>query len=194
MAKKDIWNLDELGITPQTTIAELMARPPYSTTEDKHGHEIMIGAKFPKTIARWVETILERPGTPYKLKADLARDALMLGLCIISLRHKISEEWKLNEQLALMTSRAEDARRAVEQEAQFVIEIKSMVQLGTLGKDTAKNHVIERLDKLDSILLDKTSDKNVRSRAEIAKDALIKKLVAEGIDWLLSDTAWAIKS
>jgi hypothetical protein len=111
MAKRDTWDLDDTGLTPETPLSVLMEYLPYTTSEDKKGHDIFLGARFPKDIAHWLAEIKEDSAKVYKTNSDIVRDAVHLGLLIISLRAKNVERWKTLS--ALMQARAalfEEAR------------------------------------------------------------------------------------
>jgi len=94
------WETDTEGLTSDTALSELIERVPYKTTEDKQGHDSFLGARFPKQFTRWVDSIRELSGSPYQNRADVVRDAIYLGLVIISLRHNLSPNWRTMEKLA----------------------------------------------------------------------------------------------
>lgn len=81
----------------------LMKSPPFIMSEDVKGHDVVIGARVPKWFERWITEILEHGGTFYRIKSDVVRDALYLGLQILALRLG-SEEWKVEEAIAKVIS------------------------------------------------------------------------------------------
>lgn len=88
---KDSWNLDgeNLILTPDTPCSALFDLPPYTSSEDKLGHEVFLGAKFPKSFAIRVAKVRESSGGHYTVNADVARDAINIGLRVIEDRLKL---------------------------------------------------------------------------------------------------------
>lgn len=98
---KDTWSLDGEGLTltPDTPCSELFDLPPYTSSEDKKGHEIFLGARFPKSFARRVAQLRESSGEHYSVGADVVRDAINIGLSVIEGRLK-QPGWGIERLLA----------------------------------------------------------------------------------------------
>jgi len=88
---KDSWSLDGEGLilTRDTPCSVLFDLPPYTSSEDKHGHELFLGAKFPKSFGSRVAKLRESSGGHYSVNADVVRDAINLGLRVIEDRLKL---------------------------------------------------------------------------------------------------------
>jgi len=99
MGEKE-WETEEERLSPSSPIQRLIDLPVYRSSEDKKGHEVFLGAKFPKGVGRWVEELRENPNTPYKINADVVRDALYIGLQVLNLRYKLDPSWIIEEALA----------------------------------------------------------------------------------------------
>lgn len=72
----------------EITIQALIDRRPFNIAEDKRGHEVTLGAKFPKGLARVVDVLRYSPATPYQTNSDVIRDATSLGLDILKIRYQ----------------------------------------------------------------------------------------------------------
>jgi len=94
----DTWNLDS-SLSPDTPLEELIQWKPYTSSEDKKGHEVFLGAKFPKSFQRWVTRLREASAGRYVVNADVVRDAIYLGLTIISLRLQ-QKQWDVERMVA----------------------------------------------------------------------------------------------
>jgi len=92
---KDTWSLDsEIGnLDADTPLSVLIGYKAYTSSQDKKGHEAFLGAKFPKEFARWRTRLRERSEI-YQTNADVVRDAIYLGLIIISLRNNSLAQWR----------------------------------------------------------------------------------------------------
>jgi hypothetical protein len=101
----DSWELDDGTLSLTTPLSVLVDRKPYTTSEDKKGHDVFLGAKFPKVFQRWVSELKERPGSPYQTNADVVRDAIYLGLQILSLRAKQSTVWNIQAAITQQEAR-----------------------------------------------------------------------------------------
>jgi len=101
----DSWELDDGTLSLTSPLSVLVDRKPYTTSEDKKGHDAFLGAKFPKTFYRWVTELKETPGSPYRTNADVVRDSIYLGLQILSLRSKQSSSWKVQAAITQQEAR-----------------------------------------------------------------------------------------
>ena len=97
---KDSWGLGEdIGLTPDTPLSVLTGLPPYTTSEDKKGHEVFLGAKFPKIFTYWATKLKESSGGHYGVTADVVRDAIYIGFSVIDLRLK-EQGWEVERLIA----------------------------------------------------------------------------------------------
>lgn len=98
---KDSWGLDGEGLTltRDTPCSVLFDLPPYTSSEDKKGHEVFLGARFPKSFAHRVAKLRESSGEHYSVGADVVRDAINIGLRVIEDRLK-QPGWGMERLLA----------------------------------------------------------------------------------------------
>ena len=101
----DSWELDDGTLSLTSPLSVLVDRKPYTTSEDKKGHDAFLGAKFPKTFYRWVTELKEAPGSPYRTNADVVRDSIYLGLQVLSLRAKQSSTWNVQAAITQQEAR-----------------------------------------------------------------------------------------
>ena len=144
--KKEDWETEEPEISPNEPIQKLVDLPVYKSSQDKHGHEVFLGAKFPKNIGRWVQAILERESSPYEIRSDVVRDAIYLGLRILNIRYKLDHRWMVEEKLARIRSRVANEALFYEQELQYLRELGTMYKNGY--REQAKKELKEYLENL----------------------------------------------
>jgi hypothetical protein len=167
---RDSWELDDSGLTPETPLSVLMDYLPYTTSEDKKGHDVFLGAKFPKNIGHWLSEIKEDSANVYKVNSDVVRDAVHLGLLIISLRTKKLDRWKTLS--ALMQARA-----ALFEEARIYRECEEVAE----DAATLVDH-----DDLDAAIQHlQTFRDGLRSYASKYERALQKALASRRVHGLL---------
>ena len=107
--KPEEWVVDEgYDLTPDMPIKALMDRKPFKLSEDKKGHDVTLGARFPKSFDRWVEKIKEVKGSPYKIKSDVVRDCVYIGLLVLNMRYNLDPDWKIEARLAEEKSKIQD--------------------------------------------------------------------------------------
>lgn len=149
----DEWELDAAPLDANTPLSVLINKPVYKLGEDKKGHDMFLGARFPKEVGRWVQRILEKKGSPYVVRSDVTRDAIMLGLQILSLRYDLSPEWKALEQLAEISSILEDETSVYKIEGEFASNLRKLVDNGrvTLAKELLARKV-DTLNRLEHAL------------------------------------------
>jgi hypothetical protein len=130
----DTWELDDGTLTLTSPMSVLVNRRPYTSTEDKKGHEAFLGAKFPKQFQRWVTELKELPGSPYRTNADVVRDAIHLGLQIISLRSKQSEVWSVQAAISQQKARMFQHPRIYQEVREILEQLEVLVD----GRDEAQ--------------------------------------------------------
>jgi hypothetical protein len=126
----DTWELDDSNLSLTSPLSVLVDRRPYTSSEDKKGHEIFLGAKFPKSFQRWVTELKEAPGSDYRTNADVVRDAIHLGLQIITLRAKQSALWSVQSAIAQQKARTFQHTRIYREVEEIVEQLDIMVKAG----------------------------------------------------------------
>lgn len=138
------------GLTTDTPISALVDLPPYRKSEDKRGHDTFLGARFPKDFARWAAYLKEALPGHYNIQADVVRDALQLGLKVISLRTTSNPtEWQIVEKLARLEAQAFAAAEAYRRVDKIVNDLKVLTENRRVQE--AKDAVRDYLDTLDGL-------------------------------------------
>jgi hypothetical protein len=126
----DTWELDDGNLSLISPLSTLVNRRPYTSTEDKKGHEVFLGAKFPKSFQRWVTELKEAPGSDYRTNADVVRDAIHLGLQVISLRAKQSALWGVQAAIAQQQARIFQHTRIYREVDEIAEQLGILVKAG----------------------------------------------------------------
>ena len=126
----DTWELDDGNLSLTSPLSVLVNRRPYTSSEDKKGHEVFLGAKFPKSFQRWVTELKEAPGSDYRTNADVVRDAIHLGLQVISLRAKQSALWSVQSAIAQQQARTFQHTRIYREVEEIVEQLDILVKAG----------------------------------------------------------------
>jgi len=137
----DTWQVDSFELTPKDTLDKLMSLKPYKQAQDKKGHGVFFGAWFPKDAGRRVEKIREEG--PYVTTSDVIRDAIYLGLQILSLRYEKDDAWQADMLLTKMANDAEWEARVYDEEESFASSLDKLCRNG--DKDYAAQLLRERI-------------------------------------------------
>lgn len=150
--KSTDWSLEapELGISLNDPISVLVGKKPYKTTQDKHGHDVFLGAKFPKTFLRTVAKIRNVPGSPYEINADVVRDAIHLGLIIILMRCQDNSDWNQIAALASISSRMAELAEMASRISEVVESVESLCSAGWTQRAKADiSDLVKALEAFD---------------------------------------------
>lgn len=93
------------------TLEQLLSRKPFKEGKDEHGHSIQVSVRVPEWFGRKVAKIMELPGSPYELRTDFYRDAVMIGSQVIALRVKRVEDWAADNKMAQIADAAHEGMR-----------------------------------------------------------------------------------
>jgi len=128
MTSKDSWVTDGQGLSLSDTLDKLTSQSPFKRSEDKRGHDVPMGSRFPKDVARWITRIKETG--QYQTSSDAIRDAVWLGLQILSLRYEEDPEWQVYLQAMKMDNDTAWEARTYEQEESFANNLETFVKNG----------------------------------------------------------------
>lgn len=127
----DEFELEQVGLSAHDPISLLVKRSPYQHSQDKQGHEAFLGARFPKTVRRWVQKIKELDKAEhYETEADVTRDAIHLGLLVLWMRVKSDPEWKIEDKLWQNASEAAERAQIKKRETAFVESLSALCHDG----------------------------------------------------------------
>jgi len=128
MTSKDSWVTDGPGLSLSDTFDKLTAQPPFKRSEDKKGHDVPMGVRVPKDVGRWITRVKE--AGPYQTTSDAMRDAVWLGLQILSLRYEKDPEWQVYLQAMRMDNDTAWEAATYEEEEKFVNNLETFVKNG----------------------------------------------------------------
>jgi hypothetical protein len=169
---EDTWGT-KVELTGDTKLEVLFDWTPYTSSEDKKGHEVFLGAKFPKSFAPRVTRLREAAADHYKTNADVVRDAISIGLEVIGARLK-QPGWEIERLLTRQRAKIfEHARiyRAIEE---------TVGGLAELCNNNDKETAVDDLASLVTLInKSRLKDKYLA--------ALKEKLLARGLGYLLKE-------
>lgn len=174
MDNKDTWETEATGLSLTDPLEKLTESAPFKRSEDRKGHDGFLGARFPKDMTRWVTKIKEKG--QYQMNSDVVRDAIWLGLQILSLRYQADPQWQVNLQLMTMANETAWEARMYDEEEEFAHSLDKFCTNGDEGR--AIEALRERLTLLSSakqekrqkVLLDRLEKyrlKNLVKKAQI---------------------------
>jgi uncharacterized membrane protein YheB (UPF0754 family) len=140
----DTWGTDAGKLTMDSSVRELVEARPYGQAQDSKGHSTLLAARFPNTILRWTTELKEAAGSDYHTNSDLIRDAVWLGLQIISLRAKECTRWHVQARIAQATSRVAQ-HAAIYSEVNTIVEnLETLCQAGDIrtAEDDLKEYLL----------------------------------------------------
>ena len=169
MENRDSWATDSPGLSLTDTLDKLTSMTPFKRSEDRKGHSVPLGSRFPKEIARWVTKVKEQG--QYQTTSDVIRDAVWLGLQILSLRYEKDPLWQTLLQLIEMGNDTAWEAKAYDDEEVFVSSLEKLCANGD------EQHAIELVDERLRLL--RGFDKRKRVLLERLKNHRLQSLLKE---------------
>jgi len=111
-AKKKLssWRLEQ-SFDEVSTLEDLIRATPFTDASDASGATNHISTRIPTWIYRQIAYITEMKATPYRVHSDTIRDALYVGLRILSMRYKTSPEWAVEASMARAVDKVGTTKR-----------------------------------------------------------------------------------
>lgn len=109
-AEKKAWD-PEQQFDYGATLEELLKEPPFKEVSGDTGESTTAGTRIPMWLDRRVTRLKEMTGSPYDLKSDVLRDALYIGLRVLNMRYKMSQDWDVEAKMASIVDAASTSRR-----------------------------------------------------------------------------------
>lgn len=154
---------------------EILAKlEPYLLSDDKKGHSWLMAARCPTWFGRIVDVIKEKKGSPYKTQSDVVRDALYLGLAILSVRHNAIPRWYIEATLELLVGETRNTSRIGEKVSELAKNLDDIMKMN--------KHKAVRLLKEYVATISQFDDKSYRQIfwSEMIKNQAIKYIADEG--------------
>jgi len=93
------------GEDETTSIESLIQLAPFQESSDPEG-SVLVSTRIPTWLNRKVIKMIELKGSPYELRSDALRDAIYLGIRILTMRHKaMGEDWGVRATLSELTNK-----------------------------------------------------------------------------------------
>ena len=165
------WQTDSFGLSLDDPLSKLTGLKPYQQSEDKKGHDAQLGARFPKEIARRVSKIKEQG--PYVTNSDVVRDAVYIGIQILSLRYEKDDEWQAEMMSRKMMTDVEWDTGVYEAEERYINN------LDRLCKNNDSDHAAQRLQERVTHLKKTNSTRVLAILSEKLKRSHLESLLGE---------------
>ncbi len=111
---REQWELEE-ALDYDATLEEMVNSPPFKKASDEKGHSVTAGTRLPMWLVRRAQKLKEMSNSPYEIISDVYRDAMYLGLWVLSIRFRYIEDWRVEARMASAISAAGVARHVREQ-------------------------------------------------------------------------------
>lgn len=138
----------ETGLSVDDPIQVLTAEEPYHYTQDKRGHSTFLGGRFPKDFPRGIEKIREKAAGVYETNSDVVRDAIYLGMKILSLRYEVDPQWQVQHQIIKLNNEIAWQATVYRQEEDFVNNLVIFINQG--DDEIAQTRLQERYELLQN--------------------------------------------
>lgn len=122
------WN-PEMSFDGALTIEDLIASPPFNDPGGKN-NSFSIGARIPGWMVRRLAKLSESKSTPYELHSDVVRDALYIGLRVLSVRYKSNPQWEAEVRMAQAVDKVGTIQRVRSQIQELSKGLEALVSNG----------------------------------------------------------------
>jgi len=131
-----------------------------------------LAVKLPEFYTRWIERIKERAGGIYDIKSDVVRDALWIGLRVLTARYKLPE-WRTDIRLMEIANEVEEDNLIKENVSRLMDEVQ---RLWSTSEERARRHLKAYIDEVKKISDDWRRERHLE---ELSKYSLVKELGIE---------------
>lgn len=179
--KRESWN-PEAQFDLATTLEELINEPPFREVSGDTGDSMTAGTRIPLWLHRRVTRLKEMPGSPYDLQSDVLRDALYIGMRVLNMRYRMSQDWDVEAKMASIVDAASTSRRLKRQ-------VKELVDgLDDLWRDGDEEHAAESLTNYIHSAVELESSWYRRKLFSLLKEDKTIQVVAKRCDPKLWET------
>lgn len=103
-----------------STLEDLINAPPFREASDEKGESVTCGTRLPLWLHRRITKLREMTESPYEVTSDVLRDSVHIGLQILQMRYKMSQDWEVEKKMAA-TIDATGALRRIKTQVDMVI-------------------------------------------------------------------------
>lgn len=186
---KSNWELEQ-SFDRAVTLAELIESPPFKDTSDSSGVSHVAGTRVPTWIHRRVSYLSEMKGTPYHIHSDVLRDAIYIGLRVLSMRYKLSPEWDVEARMARAVDKVGTVKRIRSQIKELSAGLEEMtsnrdIKQAIEGLEDFVIPVLELDDqwyrrKIIELIMDNRVIRDVLSKCSDKVQSAVTKIYKEG--------------
>jgi hypothetical protein len=131
--KNDAW-ATESSFDQSISLEELIALPPFRQASDDSGDSYTAAARIPNWMRRRMQKLVETPGSPYQLLGDVARDMMFIGLHVLLMRYKCTNDLAKESKMASVIDMATANRNVTKRLHDFVTSVEEIADEGDIKK------------------------------------------------------------
>lgn len=171
--KPSDWSL-EAPFDKTCTLEELIAMPPFKEASDQSGYSHTAGSRVPGWIQRRIIYFTEMRGSPYRIQSDVIRDAIYIGLRVLTMRYKSTPDWVVETKMTKAIDKVSVLRRVKKQMEELTTGLEELYRSGDEekaieGLEEFVTAVIEmedtwHKDKIVQSLMDNRTVKDIVSK------------------------------
>ena len=124
--RKSDWEL-EASFDRVLSLEELINLAPFKEASDSIGSSHVAGSRVPTWLHRRIIYLTEMKGTPYHIQSDVVRDAIYVGMKVISQRYKLSPDWGVEARMAKAIDKVGVVKRIRSQVYELAQGLEEMV-------------------------------------------------------------------
>lgn len=130
--KKSDWDLEH-QFDLATTLGDLIDSPPFREASGDTGESVTAGTRIPTWMYRRINKFKETIGSPYEVVSDVLRDAIYIGLRVLSMRYSTNPDWAVESKMASIVDDASKLRRLKSKFSELMEGLESLWEDGDEG-------------------------------------------------------------
>ena len=150
-ATPEDWELEKV-FDADATLEGLLTAPPFRQSADDKGHSETVGARVPGWMLRRITKFKEMSGGPYDVTSDVVRDAIYIGLTIISMRYKHTSDWRTETKMQSTINTASAGKHIEDQVNELIGGLDDLIY------NDEKKKAAEKLEEYVKAALDLEDD------------------------------------
>lgn len=168
-----------------STLEDLINAPPFREASDEKGESVTCGTRLPLWLHRRITKLREMSESPYEVTSDVLRDSVHIGLQILQMRYKMSQDWEVERKMAATVDATGALRRVKTQVDMLISGLEELREGGDIDQAAhrlseyviAANELINKWhrEKLFRLLGASRAVKEIASACSLDVQRLIKE-------------------
>jgi len=141
--KLSSWRLEQ-SFHEATTLEELVNAPAFKDASDSSGQSHSVSTRVPTWLHRHIAHLCEMKGGPYYVHSDVMRDALYIGLRVLSMRYRLNPRFDAEVRMAKAVDKVGVAKRVRAQIAELANGLEEM---------TSNKDIVQAVEGLEDFVV-----------------------------------------